>query len=136
MNFLWNSYLSTEDDERSERTDEIVTAKSNKTIHKMILDDFKIKLTGILENLKIPKEPVGHLVNKYLGIRKLCAKRSMRDLTIGRLIVSQIDENDVKTNSNCSSFLLSLHMYPLSCFCCTQTSRKYSLYRFLAPMKS
>lgn len=75
-------HMSTEDDERSGRPKEAVTNENIKKIHKIILNDRKVKLIEIAETLKISKERVGHIVHEYLGMRKLCAKWVPRELTI------------------------------------------------------
>lgn len=74
--------MSTEDDARSGRPKEAVTDENIKKVHKIILDDRKVKLFEIAEYLKISKERVGYIVNEYLGMRKLCAKWVPRELTI------------------------------------------------------
>lgn len=78
-------HMSTEDDERSGRPKEAVTDENIKKIHKMILDDRKLKLHEIAEALKISKERVGHIIHEYLDMRKLCAKWVPRVLTIERI---------------------------------------------------
>lgn len=74
-------HMSIEDDERSGRPKEVVTAENVKKVHKIILNDRKVKLSEIAETLKISKERVGHIVHEYLGFRKLCAKWVPRMLT-------------------------------------------------------
>lgn len=74
--------MSTEDGERSGRPKEVVTDENIKKIHKMILNDRKIKLMEIAEALKISKERVGHIIHQHLGMRKLCAKWVPRELTM------------------------------------------------------
>lgn len=74
--------MSIEDDPRSGRPKEAVTDENIKKIHKMILDNRKVKLMEIAETLKISKERVGHIVHQYLDMRKLCAKWVPRVLTI------------------------------------------------------
>lgn len=71
--------MSTEDDARPK---EAVTDENIKKVHKIILDNRKVKLIEIAETLKISKERVGHIVNDYLGMRKLCSKWVPRELTI------------------------------------------------------
>lgn len=75
-------HMSTEDDERSGRPKEAVTDENIKKVHKIILNDRKVKLIEIADTLKISKERVGHIVHEYLGMRKLCAKWVPRELTI------------------------------------------------------
>lgn len=77
-------HMSTEDDERSGRPKEAVTDENIKKIHKMILDDRKLKLHEIAEALKISKERVGHIIHEYLDMQKLCAKWVPRVLTINQ----------------------------------------------------
>jgi len=75
-------HMSTEDDERSGRPKEAVTDENIKKIHKMILEDRKVKLIVIADTLKISKERVGLITREYLGMRKLCAKWVPRELTV------------------------------------------------------
>ncbi|CAK1586950.1 unnamed protein product [Parnassius mnemosyne] len=74
--------MSTENDERSGRPKEAVTDENIKKIHKMILEDRKLRLICIADPLKISKERVGYIVYEYLGMRKLCVKCVPRELTI------------------------------------------------------
>ncbi|QQP54963.1 Mariner transposase, partial [Caligus rogercresseyi] len=74
--------VSTNGDKRSGRPKEVVTPENIKIIHKMILNDRKVKLIQIAETLKISKERVGHIVDEYWDMRKLCAKWVPRELTI------------------------------------------------------
>ncbi|XP_025162257.1 histone-lysine N-methyltransferase SETMAR-like [Harpegnathos saltator] len=64
-------------DDRKRLTDENI-----KKVHKIILNDRRVKLIDIAETLKISKERVGHIVHEYLNMRKLCAKWVPRVLTI------------------------------------------------------
>lgn len=74
--------MSTEDGERSGRPKEAVTDENIKKIHKIILNDRKMKLSEIADIVKISKERVHHIIREYLGMRKLCAKWVPRELTI------------------------------------------------------
>ncbi|GFX30670.1 integrase catalytic domain-containing protein [Trichonephila clavipes] len=65
--------MSTEDDARSGHPKEAVTDENIKKVHKIIFDNRKVKLIEIAETLKISKERVGHIVNEYLDMRKLCS---------------------------------------------------------------
>lgn len=47
--------------------------KTPQKIHKIILNDRRLKLIGITETLKISKR-VEHIVYEYLNMRKLCVK--------------------------------------------------------------
>ncbi|KAF7265526.1 hypothetical protein GWI33_021061 [Rhynchophorus ferrugineus] len=69
------------DGERTGRPKEVVIDKNIKKIHKMILNDRKLKLNGISGTLKIFTQHVHHIIHEYLGMRKLCAKWVPRELT-------------------------------------------------------
>jgi hypothetical protein len=58
----------------SGRPKEAVTDKIFKKVHKIFLNDRKVKLIEIAGTLKILKERVGHIVHEYLDMQKLCAK--------------------------------------------------------------
>nr|XP_012563462.1 unnamed protein product [Hydra vulgaris] len=75
-------HMSTEDDERSGRPKEAVTDENVKKIHKIVLNDQKVKFLETADTLKISKEYVGHIIHEYLDMRKLCAKWVLRELTI------------------------------------------------------
>ncbi|KAF7278350.1 hypothetical protein GWI33_008483 [Rhynchophorus ferrugineus] len=66
--------MSTEDGERCGRPKEVVTDENIKKIHKMMLNDRKLKLNEIADTLKTSTERVHHIIYEYLGMRKLCAK--------------------------------------------------------------
>jgi hypothetical protein len=53
-------------------------------VHKIILNDRKVKLIEIAETLKISKKRAGHIVHAYLDKRKLCAYWVPRVLTINQ----------------------------------------------------
>ncbi|KAF7280068.1 hypothetical protein GWI33_006450 [Rhynchophorus ferrugineus] len=73
--------MSIEDDERSGCPKEVVIDENIKKIHKMILNGRKLKLNEIADALKISTERVHHIIQEYLGMRKLCAKWVLRELT-------------------------------------------------------
>lgn len=73
--------MSTEDDPRSGRPKEALIDENIKKVHKIILDNRKVKLIEVAQALKISKERVGHIVHEYLGMRKLCSKWVPRVLT-------------------------------------------------------
>jgi hypothetical protein len=64
--------MSIKDDAHSGRPKEAVSDENIK----------KVKLIEIAETLKISKKCVGHIVDEYLDMRKLCAKWVPRQLTI------------------------------------------------------
>jgi hypothetical protein len=59
-----------------------VSGENIKKVHKIILNDRKMKLIEKAETLNISKERVGHIVHEYLDMQKLCAKWVPRVLTI------------------------------------------------------
>ncbi|KAF7268124.1 hypothetical protein GWI33_018707 [Rhynchophorus ferrugineus] len=73
--------MSTEDGKRSGRPKGAVTEENIKKIHKMIFGDRKFKLNEIADTLKISLECVYHIFHEYLGMRKLCAKWVLREVT-------------------------------------------------------
>ncbi|KAF7271749.1 hypothetical protein GWI33_015427 [Rhynchophorus ferrugineus] len=72
--FRLRDEMSIEDGKRSRRPKKVVSDENIKKIHKMILNDRKLKLIRITDTLKISTERVHHIVQEYLGMRKLCAK--------------------------------------------------------------
>ncbi|KAF7277753.1 hypothetical protein GWI33_009176 [Rhynchophorus ferrugineus] len=73
--------MSTEDGERNGRPKEVVTDENMKKIHKIILNDRKLKLNEIADTIKISTERVHYIIHEYLGMRKLCAKWMPREPT-------------------------------------------------------
>ncbi|KAF7279235.1 hypothetical protein GWI33_007502 [Rhynchophorus ferrugineus] len=57
--------MSTEDTQKR-----LLTTKIFLKIHKMILNDRKLKLKEIADTLKISTERVHHIIHEYLGMRK------------------------------------------------------------------
>ncbi|KAF7265905.1 hypothetical protein GWI33_020651 [Rhynchophorus ferrugineus] len=72
--------MRTEDVEGIGRPKEVVTDENMKKIHKMILNDRKLKLNEIAGTIVISTEHVYHIIHEYLGMRKLCAKWVSREL--------------------------------------------------------
>ncbi|GFV83972.1 putative DD34D transposase [Trichonephila clavipes] len=93
--------MSTEDDARCGHHKEAVTDEHIKKVNKIISDNHKVKLIEITDTLKISKERVGHIVNEYLDMRKLCSKWVPRELTTNQK-QQRIDE---LFNRNKSEFL-------------------------------
>jgi hypothetical protein len=54
------------EDARNGRPKEAVTSENIKKVHKIILNDRKVKFFEIAETLKISKKRVGHIVLEYL----------------------------------------------------------------------
>lgn len=72
----------TDDAERSGRPNEAVTPENIKKIHKIVLNDRKVKLRELADIVKISKERVGFILHEHLTMRKLCSKWVPRLLTV------------------------------------------------------
>jgi hypothetical protein len=59
-------------DARIGRPKDTVSDENIKKVHKIILNDSKMKLIEIAETLKISKKRVDHIVHEYLDMQKLC----------------------------------------------------------------
>lgn len=97
----------TTDAQRSGRPNEVVTPENIKKIHKIIMNDRKLKLSEIADTLKISKERVHHIIHEYLDMRKLCAKWVPRELTIDQK-QQRVDDSEeclAMLNRNKSEFL-------------------------------
>ncbi|KAF7278527.1 hypothetical protein GWI33_008231 [Rhynchophorus ferrugineus] len=67
--FRLRGEMSTEDGERSGSLKEVVTDENILKIHKMILNDRKLKLNEIVDILRISTECVHQNIHEYLGMR-------------------------------------------------------------------
>ncbi|KAF7280071.1 hypothetical protein GWI33_006453 [Rhynchophorus ferrugineus] len=76
--------MNTENGEHSGRPQEVVTDRNIKKIHKMILNDRKLKLNKIADTIKISTEHVHYMIHEYLGMSKLCANWVPRKLTFNQ----------------------------------------------------
>jgi transposase len=76
-----------EGDARTGRPKEAVSDENIKKVHKIILNDRKVKLIEIAETLKISKKRVEHIVHEYLDMLKLFAKWLPRLLTIDNVLM-------------------------------------------------
>ncbi|KAF7278842.1 hypothetical protein GWI33_007905 [Rhynchophorus ferrugineus] len=85
--------MSTKRGERSGRPKEVVTDINIKKIHKMILNERKLKLYEIVDTLKISTERVHYIIHEYLDMRKLCAKWVLRELTFDQK-QRRVDDSD------------------------------------------
>lgn len=73
---------STDDAERSGRPKEVTTPENIKEIHKMILNDRRLKVREIADSLKISDERVRNILKEHLHVKKLIAKWVPRLLTV------------------------------------------------------
>jgi hypothetical protein len=71
-----------EGDARSGRSKESVSYDNIKKVHKINLNDRKVKLIEIAETVKISKKCIEHIVHEYLDMLKLFAKWLPHLLTI------------------------------------------------------
>jgi hypothetical protein len=56
------------------RLEVVVSDENIKKVHKIILNDRKVKLIEIADTLKISKKRVENIVHEHLYMQKLCAK--------------------------------------------------------------
>jgi hypothetical protein len=66
----------------SGRPKQDISDENIKKVHKIILNDRKVKLIEISETLNISKKRVEHIVHGYLDMQKLCSKLVPRVLKI------------------------------------------------------
>jgi hypothetical protein len=93
INIIWTLHFAKlkrgkmciEGDVRSGRPKEAVSDENIKEVHKIFLNDHKVKLIEIAETLKISKKRIEHIVHEYLDLQKLCAKWEPRVLTIDQI---------------------------------------------------
>ncbi|VVC40054.1 Hypothetical protein CINCED_3A010488 [Cinara cedri] len=74
--------MSTKDGECSGRPKEAVIDENIKKVHKIMLNDRKVKLIEIADIVKISSERVHHIIHEYFYKKKLRTKWVQRELTI------------------------------------------------------
>ena len=67
-----------------------VVPENTKNLHKLVLDDHKLKLHEIAEELKISKDSVFTILHD-LSMKKLCSKWVLRLLTVGQKRVNDLE---------------------------------------------
>lgn len=72
----------TDDAERSARPIEVVTPKSIRKVHKIVLENRKVKLREIADTLKISEDSVHTILHEHLSMRKMFSKWVPRLLTV------------------------------------------------------
>ncbi|KAG5312438.1 SETMR methyltransferase, partial [Acromyrmex insinuator] len=75
-------HTSTEDVPRSGRAKEATNAEIAKQVHRIVLNDRKVKLRELTEAVGISKERAGYILHDVLEIKKLSARWVPRLLTI------------------------------------------------------
>ncbi|XP_033229063.1 uncharacterized protein LOC117180682 [Belonocnema kinseyi] len=86
---------STSDAERSGCPKEVITPVIVDKIHRMILDDRRVKVREVAEALGISTEQVHHISHEYLDIKKLSAR------WVPRLFIIDHKRNRVTTSKEC-----------------------------------
>lgn len=71
----------TSDEPRSGRPIEVTTPENIQKIHRMVLNDRKLKLSEIAELMHMSKERIGNILHEYLHMKKLLARWVPRVLT-------------------------------------------------------
>ena len=89
------------------RPNEITTLEMINKIHDIVLNDPKVKVHEIAENVSIWTERVVNILHTHLCMRKLCARRVPRLLTINQksICVTTSEQNLVYFNRNLKEFL-------------------------------
>ena len=70
------------DNERSGRPKTATIDEHIAKVHQMVLDDRRIKVREIIEVMNMSKKRVCHILNQYVGMRKLSARWVSRLLTV------------------------------------------------------
>lgn len=73
---------STNDSERSGRPKEVTIPKYIKQIHKMVLNDRRLKVREIADSLNMSEERARYILHEHLQMKKLAAKWVPRFLTV------------------------------------------------------
>ncbi|KAK5650765.1 hypothetical protein RI129_001794 [Pyrocoelia pectoralis] len=81
--------MSLVDDERSGRPKTATTDDNIANVHKMVLDDRRIKVREIAEVMKMSKERVCHILNQDLGMRKLTLDQKRVRMNISNTLLAQ-----------------------------------------------
>ncbi|GFV19899.1 histone-lysine N-methyltransferase SETMAR [Trichonephila clavipes] len=69
-----HDHKSLEEDERSGRPNTASTDINITKVHRMVVDEHRIKVGEIAENLYMTTERVCHILNQHLGMRKLSTR--------------------------------------------------------------
>lgn len=72
----------TDDTERLKRPNEAVTEENITKVHRIVLDDRKVKVREIADIVKISIGSVHHILHEHLCMKKLSARWVPRSLTI------------------------------------------------------
>ena len=73
---------STSDEPRSERPNEVTNLEMILTIHKIVMDDRRLKVREIAEAVGTSSESVHNILHENLDVKKLCARWVPRLLTL------------------------------------------------------
>lgn len=73
---------STDDAPRSGRPNEVTTPENIEKIHRIVLNDRKVKVGELAETMGMSKERIGNILHEHLHMKKLCARWVPRLLTV------------------------------------------------------
>ncbi|XP_055390540.1 uncharacterized protein LOC129619324 [Condylostylus longicornis] len=73
---------SCEDEDRTRRPNEVTTPETVKKIHKIILDDRRLKVRELADIVGLSKSAAHRILTENLGMKKVCARWVPRLLTI------------------------------------------------------
>lgn len=106
----------TDDAERCGRPNEVVTPENVKNVHKIILENRKVKLQEVADTMKMSKGSIYTILHEHLHMRKLFSKWVPRSLTIDqkqqRVDASGEWRNCTNWASNCCRTHPTLQIWP------------------------
>ena len=65
---------SCQDEHRNGRPNEVTTTEMVKKIHKMVLDDRRLKVSEIADMVEISRSGIHRILTENLDMKKLCAR--------------------------------------------------------------
>ena len=80
--YFERGHTNTDDAERSGRPNSAVVPENIQKVHKMVLDDHKLKLREITDTFKISEGSVFTISHEHLSMRKLYSKWVPHLLTV------------------------------------------------------
>ena len=98
----------TDDAERIGHPNEAVTPESIKKIHKIVLNDRKVKLHELADIVKISKERGGFILHEHLTMRKLCSKWVPHLLTFVNQKQERVDDSEQCLNVTNRNFCINM----------------------------
>jgi len=86
--------VSTSDEARSGRPVEVTTSEMIEKIHKIVLEDRRLKVHQIAETCRMSAERVRNILHNHLDMEKLCARWVPRLLTLDQKLVRKTISTD------------------------------------------